>query len=254
MSLPAPPFSSLPTVSTLLYIRVWPLSFSFSSLLAPDFISGYIRFRDGTRDELLRQFHAANLTAQTDSSIAAEWDSALNGLNPAYSLRILFERLSPNPRPCFYAGLEGVATGPFDVVLDSQRDEPFLLGQVHKAGGGTFYDVWTSHRLPDSFPTPAAFPAIPYSLETTLSSNNSREATSSASFSPVTGAERILAFQLSRALTIDGVTGEHVESFDFFQNDGMSLQERSDRGNDYLDVVLSHAPPQGQEFTLHFHS
>ena len=350
MSLPAPPCSSMPKVSTLLYMRVWAVSFAFWCLLAPavfpatersphelydaikalrvdptnvyriapanrielrrgdavlsfeegtlgffspfdgqitgavfsgrghvlaaprdpvekqqmgrflgapvldqEFINGYIRFTDGTADELLRQFHAANLTAQTDSSIAAQWDSALNGLNPAYSLRILFERLSPNPRPCFYAGLEGVATGPFDVVLDRQRDEPFLLGQVHKAGGGTFYDVWTSHRLPDSFPTPAAFRAIHYSLETTISSNNSLEATATLHLRAVTGAERILAFQLSRALTIDGVTGEHGESFDFFQNEGMSLQERSARGNDYLDVVLSHAPPQGQEFTLHFH-
>jgi peptidase M1-like protein len=33
----------------------------------------------------------------------------------------------------------------------------------------------------------------------------------------------------------------------------MSLQERSVRGNDYLDVVLTEAPARNQEFTLHFH-
>src|SRR5258708_39494028 len=33
----------------------------------------------------------------------------------------------------------------------------------------------------------------------------------------------------------------------------MSPQERSSRGNDYVEVVLSHVPAQGQEFTLHFH-
>ncbi len=222
-------------------------------ILDQEFISGYIRFTDDTADELLRQFHARNVAAQTDSSIAAQWDSAVAGLNPAFTLRILVDRLSPNPKPCFYAGLEGLATGPFDVVLDHQRDEPFLLGQVHKAGGGTFYDVWTSHRLPDSSPIPVAFRAIHYSLETTISSNNSLEATASVSLRPVTGTDRVLAFQLSRALTIDSVTGEHGESFEFFQNEGMSPQERSSRGNDYVEVVLSHVPAQGKEFTLHFH-
>ncbi len=222
-------------------------------ILDQEFISGYIRFTDDTADELLRQFHAANIAAQTDSSIAAQWDSAVAGLNPAFTLRILVDRLSPSPKPCFYAGLEGLTTGPFDVVLDRQRDEPFLLGQVHKAGGGTFYDVWTSHRLPDSSPIPAVFRAIHYSLETTISSNNSLEANASLSLRAVTGTERVLAFQLSRALTVDSVTGEHGESFEFFQNEGMSPQERSSRGNDYVEVVLSHVPAQGQEFTLHFH-
>jgi len=33
----------------------------------------------------------------------------------------------------------------------------------------------------------------------------------------------------------------------------MSLQERSARGSDYLDVVLPQTPAGGQEFTLHFH-
>src|SRR5260370_12435116 len=33
----------------------------------------------------------------------------------------------------------------------------------------------------------------------------------------------------------------------------MSLQERSTRGNDYLDVVLPQTPGADQEFTLHFH-
>ena len=222
-------------------------------ILDQEFINGYLRFTDGTADELLRQFRAANLVAQTDSSIAAQWDSAVAGLSPAYSLRILFDRLSPNPRPCFYGAFEGVATGPFDVVLDRQRDEPFLLGQVHKAAGKTFYDVWTSHHLPDSSPLPVAFRAIHYSLETRISSNNSMEASASVSLRALTGAYRIVAFQLSRALTIDSVISEHGEPLEFFQNEGMSLQERSVRGNDYLDIVLPSAPAQGQEITLLFH-
>jgi hypothetical protein len=222
-------------------------------VLDQEFTNGYLRFTDDTAAELLLQFHAANLVAHVDASVGTQWDSAVTQLNPNYTLRILFDRLSPNPKPCFYAGLQGEATGPFDVVLDAQRDEQFFLGQIHKAGGGTFYDVWTSHRVPDSPVLPVVFHALHYSMETSISPNNSLDATASVLLRAETGTERVLAFQLSRALTIDSVTGEHGESLAFFQNEGMTLQERSARGNDYLDVVLPQTPPRNHEFTLHFH-
>ena len=222
-------------------------------VLDQEFINGYLRFTDDTAGELLRQFSAANLAVQTDASVGAQWDAALTQLNPSYTLRILYDRLSPSPKPCFYAGLEGAATGPFDVVLDAQRDEQFLLGQVHKAGGKTFYDVWTSHRVPDSPVLPAAFRALQYSIEASISPNNSLDANASVRLRAETGTERVLAFQLSRALTIDSVTGDDNESLPFFQNEGLNLQERSARGNDYLDVVLPQTPAGHQEFTLHFH-
>jgi Peptidase family M1 domain len=222
-------------------------------ILDQEFINGYLRFTDDTAAELLRQFRAANLAPQTDASVGAQWDSAVAQLNPSYTLRILFDRLSPSPKPCFYAGLEGVATGPFDVVLDAQRDEPFLLGQLRTVNGQSFYDVWTSHQVPDFPVPPAAFHALHYSLETTISSNNSMDATASVRLRAETGPERVLAFQLSRALAIDSVSGERDEPLAFFQNEGMTLQERSVRGNDYLDVVLPQSPAPHQEFTLHFH-
>ncbi len=222
-------------------------------VLDQEFINGYLRFTDDTAGELLRQFRAANLAAQADASVGTQWDAPVTQMNPNYTLRILFDRLSPNPKPCFYAGLEGAATGPFDVVLDAQRDEQFLLGQIHKAGGKTFYDVWTSHRVLDSPVFPVAFRAMHYSIETSISPNNSLDATTSMRLRAESGTERVLSFQLSRALTIDSVTGELGESLPFFQNEGVSLQERSARGNDFLDVVLPQPPAVHQEFTLHFH-
>src|SRR6266704_2348583 len=150
-------------------------------VLDQEFISGYLRFTDDTAGELLRQFRAANLAAQTDASVGAQWDAAVTQLNPSYTLRILLDRLSPNPKPCFYAGLEGAATGPFDVVLDAQRDEQFLLGQFHKAGGASFYDVWTAHRVPDSPVFPADFLALRYSLETSILPDNSLDGAAAVS-------------------------------------------------------------------------
>ncbi len=222
-------------------------------VLDQEFINGYLRFTDDTAGELLRQFQAANLPVQTDTSVGVRWDAAVTQLNPGYTLRILYDRLSSNPKPCFYAEMEGTITGPFDVVLDTQRDEQFFLGQVHKAGDVFLHDVWTSHRVPGTLAPPVAFHALHYSIETTISSGNALDATAAVRLRAETGAERVLAFQLSRALAVDTVTGEQGEPLPFFQNEGMNLQERSTRGNDYLEVVLPQAPARHQELTLHFH-
>jgi hypothetical protein len=222
-------------------------------VLDQEFINGYLRFTDDTAGELFRQFQAANLTVQTDTSVGVRWDATVTQLNPGYTLRILYDRLSSNPKPCFYAEMEGTVTGPFDVVLDAQRDEQFFLGQVHKAGDVFLHDVWTSHRVPGTLAPPVAFHALHYSIETTISSGNALDATAAVRLRAETGAERVLAFQLSRALAVDTVTGEQGEPVPFFQNEGINLQERSTRGNDYLEVVLPQAPARHQELTLHFH-
>jgi hypothetical protein len=222
-------------------------------VLDEEFVSAYLRFTDNTAGELLRQFQAANLAPQTDHSMAGQWEAAVAVLNPGYTLRILSDLLSTAPWPCFYAEIEGLATGPFEIALDTQRDEQFLLGQSTKNSGKSFYDVWTSHHVPDSPVPPVNFRVLHYSLETTISPNNSLEAKASLVLRAESGTQRMLSFQLSRALTVDSVSGEHNEALAFFQNEGLTLQERSMRGNDYLNVVLPENPSPHQEFTLHFH-
>lgn len=222
-------------------------------VLDETFASAYLRFTDGAADELLSQFRKANLSPQTDTSFASKWESTLARINQIYTLRILADFLSPDPRPAFYASLDGASTGQFDVVLDGLRDEQFLLGQTTKTAGGTFYDTWTSQRVPNLPDRTVAFRALHYSLEPSIFPNNSLDATATIQIHAETGKARILVFELSRALTVDRVTGEHGEPFEFFQNEGMNSQERSTRGNDYLYVVLSAIPSQNQEFKLQFH-
>jgi len=217
------------------------------------FVNAYLRFTDDTAGELLRQFHAADLTPQTNLAIASQWDVTLGQLNPLHSLRILLDFLSPEPRPGFYAGLDGAATGPFDVIFDTGRQEAFLLGQSAKHEGKTFYDVWTSHGLPGLPVRTPDFRALSYSLQTSILPNNSLDASASIRLRAETGKARVLEFQLSRALTVDRVSGEHGEPLVFFQNEGLNLQERSARGNDFLYVVLPAVPSPQQELGLRFH-
>ena len=224
-----------------------------SPVLDESFASAYVRFTDGTADELLSQFSKANLPPKVDTSFVSQWEPTLVRINPLYALRILVDFLSPDPRPAFYANLDGASTGPFDIVVDGLRDEQFLLGQPVKNGAGTSYDTWTSRRVPNLTAWTVAFRALHYSLEPSILPNNSLDATATIQIRAETGKARILVFELSRALTVDRVTAEHGEPLAFFQNEGMTFRERSSRGNDYLYVVLSAVPSQNQEFTLQFH-
>ena len=217
------------------------------------FITAYVRFTDDAADDLLHQFQTAKLTPQSDTAFASLSDPFVAQLNASQSLRILENRLSQNPKPYFYAALEGVETGPFDFLFDPQRREQVLLGQRRKSGNSMYYDVWASYSVPGSIPPPVDFHALDYAIDTTVLPDNSLNATSAIHVRAETSGERVLTFQLSRALHTETVTDDQGKPLAYFQNEGMTLQERSVRGNDYLQVVLPQPSKRGQEFTIHFH-
>jgi len=222
-------------------------------VLDQEFLSAYVRFTDDAADDLLRQFHSANLTPQLDTAFASLSDPFVAQFNVSQSLRILEDRLSQNPKPYFYAALEGIETGAFDVLFDPQRREQILLGQRRKSGNYTYYDVWASYSVPGSVPPPVDFHAIDYTLDTAVLPDNSLDATATVHLRAETSGERVLTFQLSRALHAETVSDAQDKPLAYFQNEGMNLQERSVRGNDYLHVVLPQPSQKGQEYTIHFH-
>lgn len=221
-------------------------------VLDQDFTSACLRFTDDTSSDLRRQFDRANLSSRQDSEFAANWDPLLALLNPGQSLRILLDVLSQNPKPFFFAAVDGVTTGRFDVLLDPLRSEQMMIAQLKKAANGTSYDVWASYKVPDIPAPQVPFHALRYTIDTSILPNNSLEARTEVRFRAESGGERLLALQLSRLLALDEVTGEHGEPLIFFQNEGLSLRERGTRGNDYLYVVLPSAPGRGSEFAVRF--
>jgi hypothetical protein len=221
-------------------------------VLDQEFTSAYLRFTDDSAGDLLSQFKNANIVPLRDAAYAAGWDRPLARMNTQYSLRILFETLSQQPRHFFYAGIEGVATGGFDVLLDYMRAEQMLFAQPRKSGDAAFYDIWASYAIPGVAPPPSAFDASQYVIETSILADNSLDATATVTLRAETAGERLLIFQLSHALNVEAVTDDRGDSLVFFQNEGMSLPERSVHGSDYLQVVLPEAPPRGREFSLHF--
>ena len=221
-------------------------------VLDQQFVSIYARFTDDTAKELLAQFSSGSLQPAPDASFTALWLPQLERLNPTHSLRILFEKYAATPRHFFHAGIDGILTGPFDVLLDDMRRENFMLGQPRVVNKIIYYDVWTSYALPGFVPPPMPFHALHYQINTTIRNDNSAEGDTSVDFRAAIPGESILFVQLSRALKVESITLGSGENLLFFQNEGLTEQQLRTRGDDTLCVFLPRASDPKSTFTLHF--
>lgn len=220
-------------------------------MLDEEFYSGYFRFTDGAGEELLHQLQTAEYVPQRDEAFGTRWESYLARLNPSHALRILEEKVSANPKHYFQARLDGLVSGPFDVAFDQSRDEPLLLGQTRKNGNSTFYDVWASYR-PTVYAIPAIYHALHYDIAATIGVDNSLEGETTVRLRSETDGERVVIFQLSRALKVESVANSDDAPLIFFQNEGMTAQQRDAEGSDFLYVFLAETSKRGREISLHF--
>ena len=226
--------------------------FTGAPLLDQTISSAYFRFTDDTAVELQKQLQNAKLSPADDLAFVSRWDPLLPSFNTLHSLRILADSLTEHPRPYFYAAIEGLATGPFDFVFDQDRDEPMFLGQSRKLNGTGYYDVWASYAVPEVKPRAVTFRTLKYALDTKIAPDTSLEGSATIQLRADNDGERFLAFQLSRNLQLKSVTSETGEKLDFFQNEGMTPQQREAQGNDIVFVILPSAPKSGEEFRLTF--
>jgi len=221
-------------------------------LLDQQFVSAYFRFTNDAAEDLSAQLQRASLTPVADASFAALWQLQVNRLNPSHSHRIVFERFSGTPRHFFHAAMDGVRTGPFDILIDDMRGENLLMGQPRTVAKINYYDAWSSSRLPGYVPPPTSFDALHYQIETTVQPDNSLDGNTLVEFRALQDGKRLLFIQLSRALKIESVSSESGAPLDFFQNEGLTEQELRTRGDDTLCVFLPRAPNSGESFSLRF--
>lgn len=226
-------------------------------VLDQDFTYAFLRFTDDTAGELLRQFANAQLTPQQDPGFASQWDAYLGSQHTGQYLRILSATLSPHPQSYFYAAIDGIATGTFEMVLDPEHEEPFLIGQLKKseASSQTFFDTWTSSKISGTSSAAMLFRPLQYSIDATIRPDHSLEARSDVRLRAESSGEALVVFQLSPMLSVDGVTGDAGQALDYFQEEEAERRQRDTRTGHslYLYLVLPQPPERGAEFTIHFH-
>ncbi len=221
-------------------------------VLDQQFVSAYVRFTNDTAKNLLDQLQHAGITPATDNGFVALWRPQLEHLNPSHSIRILMERYYSTPRHFFHAGIDGITTGPFDILLDNSRAENVFVGQPRRTSTAVFYDVWSSYTLPDSTRLPTPFNALRYHVDTSILLDNSLVGSAAVDFRALTGTEQVLFVQLARSLKVESISLDNGAPLSFFQNEGLTEQELRTRGDDTICVFLPKTPAAGESFSLHF--
>jgi Peptidase family M1 domain len=221
-------------------------------ILDQQFFSAYVRFTDDTAQDLLAEFHRADVHPAPDVSFGELWQANLGRLNSSHSLRILYENFSRAPRHFFHAGLDGAVSGPFDILVDPLHLENFLIGQPRTASQNTYYNVWASYSLPDSIRPSPQFAALRYHIDTTIHPDNSLDADTSVEFRALSGTEQAFFVQISRSLKMDGITLDSGDAVPFFQNEGLTQQQLRTLGDDSVCLFLPKPPQKGETFKLHF--
>ena len=208
----------------------------------------YLRFTDGTAEEIESFLRAADAKPVDDPAFVTDWNSVLGNLNPASSLRTLRDLGAPSPLPFFEAALAGSQHGVFEVSVDDRRPEQILMGQVKYREGGRYYDLWAMFPRAEGPGEPESVVPVRYSIETTVQDDLMLRGRTQMVLRAVRDGERILPLTLSRELRVQSVSDATGRSLDYFQNEDLSEQEVLRRGDDLFYVVLPEPTRAGQEF------
>jgi Peptidase family M1 domain len=220
-------------------------------LLDQNFSGAYLRFDDGSADEILDQLRHVGSGAKPDDEFAATWNKSLPNLNPGQSARLLLDWTAVTPAPFFYSELLDDRLGAFDVLVDRRRADSVLIGQERWVKGNRFYDMWASFEGSD---TPAAAPAftpVSYTIDTKINQDNSLEASAIVDLRVEHAGERGIELGLSRYLTMQSVKDDAGNALDFFQNDSLDDHQLAEQGSDDVLVFLPETARAGQTYRVH---
>ena len=123
--------------------------FTDSPNLNEHFRSAVMIFSDGTAEELLaavREQPRVRRDPERGVLLARRWGTVVNSFSRSFATRLVYDILAETPEPdrFFYAALQSLRHGSFDIVYDPTAQEQIQAGQVRFRGDRAFFDVWTS--------------------------------------------------------------------------------------------------------------
>ena len=232
--------------------------FTESPILEEQFTAAYLRFTDGTAQELLTAAHRPDPEdPEQPPNFASQWNAALRALNPLSSTRMIADLLEDRRSPFFRARLDVLDRPPFDVVVDERLPEAVSVVATAKTGEGLYNDVWCSFPSKTSkarFTSLLKGPArvLSYKIYTRILADHSLEGRADLQVESLSGSSRVLPFVLSRWLEVSKVETEEGKSLVVFPDASEETSEGPPRRSDWIDVVLPTPRPTGERFHLIF--
>ncbi len=228
--------------------------FTKSPLLDEHFTSAYLRFTDGTAQELLKQAQPPDPEAaeQPPAEFVPAWNDLARRLNPGQSLRILEDLVSDQRPEYFSAAIQGLSLGAFTIMIDERRPEAIDVEAVKVADGVTYDDVWCSFESKSQ--ARQRNPWLPpvqvrsYRVDTHIDPGKMTQGRAELELE-TREPERFLAFNLSRRLQITDVRDDSNAIVPAFQG---ALNARPSERNDWVAVLLPRAHAPGDTFHLTF--
>ena len=220
-------------------------------LLDQSFSRAYLRFDDGSAEEILDQLRNSGAQPMNADDFATMWDKSVANLNPAQTTRLVMDWVAETPAPYFYAELVDERLGAFDVLIDGRRTDSVLIGQDRWAAGNHFYDVWASFAGSNApTPSPPTFAPVSYTIDTTIENDRTLDGTTTIEVRAAGTGDRCIVLELSRFLTVQSAQDAEGHALDFFQNEDLSRNQLAQRGNDMVVIFLPESPHAGQTYRI----
>ena len=214
------------------------------TILSEKFRNAMLLFTDDTAAELeaaIRESPSHRPDPEEGARIAPRWSVVVRNLVEGSVSRVLLDLYSGRDGEdgFFAAAIRGANLGRFDVVVDRSLPEQVVAGQLVRADGREFYEVWTrfsarSYRTGQRGPYVQPGHLEDFRIDTRLRTDLHMAVRVEATLVLADPIPRALAFDLSERLEVTSVRvdGEDVEF----------LQERKrtpDRGGDNAPLIVT---------------
>jgi hypothetical protein len=248
--------------------------FTDAAILEEKFKSGYIRFNDGTFEELRPYLRPA----EDAPAFFDRWEADAPRLAAGDALRLLttYAKLLPaadgtaapittaRPDRLLHARLAGVKLGVFDLLYDSLASEQVQLLQFSQAQGTNYYDIWMSFNprtgnlreghsagIPAKDVADTGFLTTRYTIRARVTPPRRLEAEATLDLHVLYEGQRSLQFELSRYLLVSHVEvdGKPVE---FIHNPAINGSQLERQGDDLVAVVFPRTLKAGERIALKF--
>jgi hypothetical protein len=178
------------------------------------FRTALLVFTDGAGETLLNRINqegAGRKAPEMGPSLADQWSPVVSNISDGFALRLVQDLLSPARAGggFFLAALAGKTLGNFDVVHDPRMAEQIVTAQLNERNNRVVYDVWASfaarpYRTGAAKALPPDFSIEEFRIGASLDESLRMQATTRATFRIGAAAQRMLAFEISRAMEVTG--------------------------------------------------